>query len=275
MCDIGYIVMHHIDAVLQVLTNRLRDYHMKMIKTKCLNTAVMMMYLMLGTEAMGTVHKCDVQNVRSRRKAKGDAMPTTGEIARNLKAAIQSKVAERALYYVMITDGKMAPVTPERAGQTAYFPGHVFVIERLKRGTCNLYQSYINQYDMAENIKDNKSLSIGRKRMTFLLDGLVSLMEKNAWDAECTKFWKELTNVDAPQFEGFQIHGTLLMCFRQVVTNNCLSKLKILVDQVLEELHTKKPDPDAVYGDPNLYGDAIPLTNAQMLKSMTELRDKM
>ena len=44
LCDIGYIIQDHVPAMMQLLTNEpaLRDNNMMMIKTKCLNTAIVM-----------------------------------------------------------------------------------------------------------------------------------------------------------------------------------------------------------------------------------------
>ena len=272
MCDIGYIVKGHLDAIIQVLTNRLKEYNMQMLTTKCLNTAVMMMYLLLGTDALQTTRHCDVENVRTRNVRRSD--PSTLVTARALKDDI-TDCKTRALFYVMITDGKMPHVT---GTSIKYFPGHVFVIERLQRGSCNIYQSYINKYDLAGHIDVSGSLSVGRDRMNELMSGLVAMMGKIAWDHECSDFWMQLTNVDAEhasEFEGHVINNNLLMCYKKVITNNCVSKLKQLVNEELTKLRMVPNDQlDSVYGDVRLYkntGGVSPLTNNQMLKSMNAL----
>jgi hypothetical protein len=277
MCDIGYIVKDHLDAIIQVLTNRLTEYNMQILTTKCLNTAVMMMYLLLGADALQTTRHCDVENVRTRHQS--NPYPSQSNASGDAAIALRNDISacrKRALFYVMITDGKMPHVngvdTPDK-----YFPGHVFVIERLQRGSCNIYQSYINKYDMAGHIDMSGSLSNGSGHMQELMNGLVAMMGKIAWDRECSDFWVKLTNVNAEhaqQFEGHIINNNLLMCYKKVETGNCVSKLKKLVNDELIKLRMIPVHQlDTVYGDARLYKNSpgTPLTNAQMLTSMGKL----
>jgi hypothetical protein len=280
-CDIGYLIKDHIPAIMQVLTNELREYNMQLITTKCLNTAVMMMYLMLGADALQATRYCDVQNVRSRVKNKND--PPSSAIATQLNEAVMAG-KKRALIYVMITDGHM-PIARNASNTvgSVYFPGHVFVIERLPRGTFNLYQSYINHYDLWGHIERQASLSVGRTRMQQIVYGLQKMMSQGKWDRATSDFWVELTNTPqshARQFEGHTINGSLFMCFREVITNSCITKLKDLVERTLESLSsvvaTRPAVLDQTYGDPNMYdSEAKPLTVRQVIDSFTVLRAKL
>jgi hypothetical protein len=281
MCDIGYIIKDHVPALMQVLTNELREYNMQLITTKCLNTAVMMMYLLLGTKALQYTRHCDVENVRVRKSRGTD--PQSGTIASMLRRHVNRCSPKRSLFYVMITNGDMQHATNKSIAKMS-FPGHVFVIERIYRGvgmgcTFNIYQSYINQYSMAKYIDvQGGSLSIGKSKMQRLMLGIDGILNKAVWDKECTATWTELTSVDASRYEGFVIKNNLLMCYRTVETTNCVSQLNTLVEATIKKLkEVPHAHLSAVYGDPKLYKDCdqdvTPLTNAEMLTHMTAIRD--
>ena len=373
MCDIGYIIRDHVPALMQVLTNELREYNMELMTTKCLNTAVMMMYLMLGARALEYTRQCDVRAVRGRVREGGE--PASAAVARSLADEALSKPAAgtRELFYVMITDGCMPPVAaasaaaaagaqaqpaqpaqgqgqaqaqgqaqgqkgggsrrggskgatggskgsssaaaaaarlacracaqrqcqrllrgpmrgPMRGGGGAEarcagreFPGHVFVIEKLERGTYNLYQSYIKHYDLGGHIARSGSLSVGRERMRALLEGLARLVGHAAWDRADSELWMALTNTPAEharQFEGHGVAGHIFLCYRRVQTDACLSQLRALVDAQLAKLWQVPRDRMAqLYGDPAFYSarnpDQRPLTNHEMLAQLTALRHKL
>jgi hypothetical protein len=289
-CDIGYLIKDHIPAIMQVLTIELREYNMQLITTKCLNTAVMIMYLMLGADALHSTRYCDVQNIRQR--VKGNIEQPSSNVARDLRDVVMGG-KKRALIYVMITDGRMqvqqqpqsrananaGSKNVQKAG-SAYFPGHVFVIERLPRGTFNLYQSYINHYDLWGHIERQASLSVGRTRMQEIVDGLARLMSIRSWDSDATEFWMKLTNTPeshARQFEGHVIHGNLFMCYREVITNNCVKKLNDLVARTLDSLSNIAPElMDQTYGDASMFdSDTKPLTARQVLQSFEALKQKL
>jgi hypothetical protein len=103
MCDIAYLIKDHVTALMQVLTVELREYDMQLVTTKCLNTAVMMMYLLLGKRALDVTRHCDVRNVTKRHQStpvdRGDTIRTLHEDAMT--------PGKRALFYFMITDGPM------------------------------------------------------------------------------------------------------------------------------------------------------------------------
>lgn len=365
MCDLGYIIKDDLCPLLHVMTNRLKTYNMQLLTTKCLNTAVMMLHLLMSADESAvsehTVH-CDVPNVRARRRAcssraqaaassdcdtrtmagqlrdhvmrlepcnAGDAgsAGNTGNAGSQTGCAVGAAAANRTLVYIMITDGEMplnqlaggahplprpgsrargagrgrvqrqaggAGVAPQHVQQVqsqatqaegdadaeAYFPGHVFVIEKLDGGQrYNMYQSYINHYDLKGNIQRNGGvLSIGRRRMQTLMDGLVQTISAPVWDAAASAFWNDFTHTPPQHTEGFEGHSTqnLLVCFRTVHTNNCTSKLHSIVQQTLDDIDRLEPDRlDQVYGDASLYSQAPqecqPMTNREVKASMARL----
>jgi hypothetical protein len=267
-CDVGYVLKDHVKAVIQLLSHRLPTHMGQYGHFQCINTAVMMVYLLLGAQALDTTHQCDVREVRARRVNS----PPSGAIAAALRDDVLSKGGpERVLFYVMITDGWVKK-------DEKYFPGHVFVIERLKRGSYNLYQSYINEYDLAGNVQRMGGLSVGRQRMRRLLDGLVRLGEADAWTEETTRDWAELTGVDASSFEGYGVRGVLLFCYKRVVPTACVARLKDLVKGALEELSAVRPEARgrAAFPGHTVYSHGErALTVSEMIRDLSALLTKL
>lgn len=126
MCDIGYIVKDHVPAVLQLITSDI-PFMTHLITTKCLNTAVMFMYLFLGDKAFKHTSVCDVSNVRNRYQKADQSLSTLQAFRKDVLSFNDD--ASRTLFYVMLTDGELgAPAS--KASDAQYFPGHVFVIEK-------------------------------------------------------------------------------------------------------------------------------------------------
>lgn len=248
MCDLGYLIRDHVPAIVQVLTNELREYNMQLRTTKCLNTAVMIMYLMLGARALQTTRTCDVQSVLQR-------PPEPVHIVDDLARAVSD--GARSVFYVMITDGWLSRSAEDRA----YFPGHVFVVETvprvdIKRTTFNLYQSYIGQYDLSGHIASNGSLAVGKRRLSCLIRGVQAMARSRTWNKETSKFWKALTNVDESRFEGYPLGDEVRVCYRRVDSDSCITNLTKLVDRTLIQLRRlPEHELDTVFGDPKLYPD--------------------
>lgn len=384
MCDIGYIIKDHVTALMQMLTVELKEYNMQLVTTKCLNTAVMMTYLLLGNKyALDVTRHCDVPNVVDRNIGK----PIDRSfVIKSLRDDLLSKtdVQERALYYVMITDGamcrdlngaaaavqglqntqnnqnqekffhaRMIPPPQQKLQQQSQlqsqlqeqslqqsqqsqqsqaqqsqikinttrfsnpastlqqslllkggkstscklgtqkcpgFPGHVFVLEKLPRGTFNIYQSYIYHYDLAEYINAAKSLSVSKKRMAKLLDGLVYILDTPVWDRNSTHAWMQFTNTPldhSRKWEGCtRADNTMLPCVVKVRTGACISSLTELVNSTLKKLlAVPESQRSKIYGDASMFpaanrerGDAprpAPLTVAAMISELRELSDKL
>ena len=285
MCDIGYIIKPHIHAIMQLLTELLPDYGIHMVTTKCLNTAVMMMYLFLGEAAKAPTQYCDTNVIRKRN---GDQNSNATD--RSIANALYHDVlygTDHVLFYVMITDSHI--VHKDDPSRKKYFPGHVFVIERSppmsskEQVRFNLYQSYINAYNMSGYIASNKGLSMGRKLMETHLKDLHTLAKSHVWTADTTKFWTNLTQVDSSAFQDHVIEGKLMLCYQKVVPEGCVAKLHELVDGEVEKLQTFLATNPAkasdVFGKRSLTVDkdanTVPLTNAAMLRHLRAIQRKL
>lgn len=290
MCDIGYLVKPHIRAIMQLLTVRLPDYGVHMITTKCLNTAVMMMYLFLGDAARIPTKHCDTNTIRARYNGRDSNLHDRATARQLLDDVIKSR--EHALFYVMITDSdiQQGGTLSGNSSNSVYFPGHVFVIERIpltanqRHGRYHLYQSYINKYTLADHMDQHDALSVGHRQMKRHLENLVRMTETRTWTAETTTFWKELTNVDASHFQGHVIEGKLMLCYQKVIPEGCVEKLQELVDREVDDLSKllvgNKQRAGDVFGgekitDADMDAGTRPLTNAGMFKQLRALQKKL
>lgn len=307
MCDMGYIIADHVTALMQVVTNELPQYNMQVITTKCLNTAVMIMYLFLGRAALEHTDFCDVTKIRKRHTDAGrdssldvlnaliddaidghDTEPLRDPLAQNPTVKARStKLSKpkisRVLYYVMVTNGTLPAVstsTMKPVEAPRVFPGHVFVIERLPRHTFNLYQSYIRHFQLNDLVKINSSLSLSHKRMTDILHGLRGIFMRTVWDTESTVAWKKLSHVDEARFEGHIFSGNVHMCYTRVSTDKCIGELRTFVARTLAALiPIAAVSPDTGYGNTVLYAPDLSgvkvLSNAEMLADMLLLQSKL
>ena len=297
--DLSRMMRGNLKAVMQLLSRYLPEYRMSLLTTKCLNTAVMVMYLALGDAALISTRQCDVETVRRRRK---DAYTSRGisfddmAIARRLKQRIMHpsprESGGRELHYVMLTDGQMplaksttsTPTTQTQ--QEVYFPGHVFVIESFQEETSGgvprrrhrLYQSYINHYDVvthtammhSSNGGDATVPDIREADLETLLDGLVDMASRPVWDETMSAFWSWFARVPrahAAQFEGYTRAGVVLMCHRHVHADRCVRALRSLARRALDDSSAHAGGYTAAWGDASMYdgvNGAKPLSVREM-----------
>lgn len=278
MCDIAYVIKDHLPAIFQLMNVEIPSYHIQLQTTKCLNTAVIMLYLFAGVDALEDTAFCDVPNVRKR--------ATTADFSFNVWTALRAELLRepspnlpRMLFYVMLTNGYLPSTIDPR--KKIMFPGHVFVLERMHGGTrFNMYQSYIGHYDLSGQIDLAKSLSMSRKRMTQVVDGLGRVVMKEVWDDAATRDWKTVSLVDESRFLGHAVLGNISLCFRTVTTDSCVEHLRLLIDKALPKItEVAKVKPGSVYTgevpitlkEPALH----PLTYREMWEELSTIRDKL
>lgn len=303
----GYLIAPFLTELMQVVTNELPEYSMQVLTTKCLNTAVMIMYLFLGNTALLHTRFCDVTSVRARR-SETLTDPSLGVIQALIADAVRGKVtapqsdpyariqhganavtttkeSNRVLYYVMITNGSL-PLKDAPKGRvqqdTREFPGHVFVIERLTRGTYNLYQSYINHFTLKDLITINSSLSLSKGEMQSTLEGLAGIFADGVWSAKSTAAWEKLSHVKEDRFEGRVFRGNVLACYSRVTTEMCIDELRIFLDRILKKLAPLAIDsPGLTYGNTSMYQALQPpnipplLSNLAMYLNLSRLRGNL
>jgi hypothetical protein len=273
-CELGFIVKDYITPVMQALTVQLKEYNMRLIETKCLNTAVMFMYLFNGPGAIKDTQYCDVDTVAKRYQTEKE---TREDIMKGLRQELlkDEKGCERFLYYIMITHGDFTKVDQTGKETSPSFPGHVFVIEKYSDNNqkkYRLYQSYIDEYDFKGFWGLKKSINFDEGRITYFMDELQKLITTKIWTVDTVKFWKEMTNVDTTKYINANINDACKLCFRKVSVSDCVQNLLEFVEQTLNNIPQDKPD--EIYGDKSIYNtNSKPLTNQQMKTYMESLKD--
>lgn len=273
LCRVFEDAREHLALLMQLLTlePELAAYNMRMMTTKCLNTAVMTMVLYLGmSRALTYTRFCDVQNVKARRSVAN---------ASDLWSTVMSKIepSKRILHYVMLTDGDLA--LPDKDMGTVYFPGHVFVIEHGgSDDSYKLYQSYIDKYDLDQHIRHRGgSLELNRAQMKLIMDAVKQFVSTDIWSEQCSRDFALLTHVQPEVFQtsfgGARKAGAILLCHTTVeFQGGCTGELLAYVDRKLKDVAAYGSE-SSTYGDPSMYAnDAKPLTRAQVRSGLADLR---
>jgi hypothetical protein len=274
-CDIGYILRRYVKPLMQTLTNDVRNYYMRLLTTKCLNTAVMLGYFMLGKRrALKIADYCDTEMTRARHQSGQDNNTT---IMQNFSKDILSKrCSVRYFYYILLTDGKFP--NPSQEKKYAFFPGHVFILEKIPSKPepyYYFYQSYINQYDLNEHVtKNNNSLKLTHQQVQYLVNDLSYILNAQYWDALCTAHWKNFTFVDASYLQGHQSKGNFFMCFKKAKVTDCLNHIEAYTQNKLDQIQKNMPSKrNEVYGDASLYEKTQkPLTYGEMYANLKRLQ---
>jgi hypothetical protein len=243
----GYVLKDHMHTLMKLFDKDLQEYDMREETTRCLNTAVIMMFMYLGKTALQYTRTCDVSNVHARyqrllRSTEGEGavpeayMHNVKQVSTMARMLLYPRVRTRSLYYIMLTNAKT---------ETTTFPGHVFVIEKIPRvgdlPIYYMYQSYIHAYDLQGYMERNaSSFSISHATMKNYMRGLEYLFNQETWDDACIEFWRNLTFTDAGYLKGFPIRDTILFCFQRVYVRQCANTLKqMLQDRMVRYADTQ------------------------------------
>ncbi len=264
-CDIMTYLTDYVTPIMQILSVHLPDYHMKLRTTKCLNTSIMTMYLLLGTTGLKKSEYCSVNNIKKR--------ITDENITRLDEMILFDKMINdlfkrggkyRYFYYIMITDGEMVRSknslysNNKETDQQDYFPGHVFVIEKIPCGNINrykLYQSYINQYTLSGHYqKNNNSMEVSEQDLKDIFgktgvnaknmiinsknkrNGVSTIFMDNEWNKYTTHAWEKLTYVPSEKYNGFSTNN-LKFCYQKVRVLSCYKILLNFVDSAIKKMN--------------------------------------
>lgn len=271
-CDIGYVVKDYVKPVMQAMTHDIKSYNMRLITTKCLNTAVMFMVLFFGESALEDTEYCDVANVVKRHKSAED---NNVALAKQLHEDMMKPSSKRMVYYIMLTDGHF--VRPD--GHTAFFPGHVMVWEKVptaKRNHYYIYQSYINKYDYKGSLAFREWSAVSESKMGKFMLRLEKFMTERVWTKRMVNFWEDLTNVNTIDMLGGKPVDCFYLCYRVRENYQCLTNLYRLVEDTLHAIPTDDESANKIYGESSDYEKRErPLTNRQMFDSFHSLRDNL
>ena len=280
LCSVFEDAREHLTLLMQLLTlePELAAYNMKLMTTKCLNTAVMTMTLYLGMmSALPHTRYCDVQHVKARHKRQPNRGSTSGSaLMRSVLRA--SPLNKRYLHYVMLTDGDLT--LPDGRGEV-YFPGHVFVIEHGVDG-YKLYQSYVERYDLNQHIcHRGGSLRLDRAQMQLVMEAVKRFVAAPTWTEQSSRDFALLTHVEPDVFQGAfggaRNDDAILLCHRTVeFKGGCTNALLAYVERKQAEMDTLGGVAGDIYGDPSMYAAGTsPLTRAQVSAGLADLRARL
>ena len=279
MCDIGYILKDYVNVLIQALTNDIVEFNMENLTTKCLNTAVMIMFFLLGKNGIDVADACDCSeyNKKSRDRLEQGYTQQNSDILQKLKLSILSKSdKKRQLYYIMLTDSYLQI----NESHEKYFPGHVIVVEKVplnneaKDVYYNMYQSYVNEYDLKGYYEKSKdTFYISYNKMKEFLGALAYIFTTSTWDTKCVELWKNITYADSKDFVGYDIKNKFFICYQKVEAKYCFENLEEYAVRKLEQLESPSVQPNIVYGDPSKYrySGIDPLTNYEAKIALQQL----
>lgn len=259
--------MNYTLPLMQCLTNDLRSWNFELLTTKCLNTAVMLMYFLKNNRGLFHARYCSSTKLTERRNNNID-------VVNSLTASILSnRIKYRKIYYILMNDASFPRST---GGGSGFFPGHVFLLEKIpksgkkKHPTYNVYQSYINKYDLLGHYeKNSKSLEYSYEQTEELMENLKYILTVGVWDEKCVEAWQKFTYVDTSDLLGCITKDYLYICYSYDDITHCIDGVYSYIKDKLD----KTPDNDEVYGNPNYYDnhEVKPLTNREMRIQLNEI----
>lgn len=280
-CDLGYIIKDHVKTLMQLFDDDLKEYNMQLITSKCLNTAVLIMYLFLGKYALHITNQCDVPTVENAYKEKD---MSEEQVAKFKRSVLNISSKTRQLYYVMMTDATLTHADDNK--KTTSFPGHVFVIEKIPRRNKQskpyyyIYQSYINKYDFNGAVQRNRnSLKVSYEKLSHIVDDIEYVFTNGVWDQRVVKLWNELAFVDSTEFLNHVTRGSILFCYRMIKIKDCANVLRKLLANKLKDLKTNSKytdNPSAIYNNVrSYYAEDKPLTVSEIIKELDIMLQKI
>jgi len=241
-CDLGYFIYRYFNVLIDVFRT---DLNTGNTYTKCLYTAITMMFLLCGEKAKEDTEFCRVSNVKERLDNHPQKTKIIERISFKLMQDVLKPSQRRMVYYVMITNTMMTKNKNYKgAGKEMpkMFPGHVFVIEKLvhprtKENLYMIYQSYINEYTLIEFTREKKQskntpkMQYSYAEMETFLKRLHTFINSPTWDKEQMNFWKQFTLVDVSEFKGYQIHPQILFCYRKRSAKQCKADIVKMLEE--------------------------------------------
>jgi hypothetical protein len=194
-----------------------------------------------------------------------------------MKKEILRKTKHRYIYYVMLTDGYFY----KRDGSKVFFPGHVFLIEKVPwKGEMfyYIYQSYINEYTLeAQVAPGQKSMKISQEKMEYYLRKICDMTQKKVWDEDFVKFWMDMTRVDTKHMLSTSPQNAFFVCFRKIRHESCVKELLKFSKFISKDVSSSLDKPDEVYGKKSTYfhEKSSPMTNKEIHGAFLSLTRKL
>lgn len=273
MCDlVNLIQTKYLYPVLQALSNDLNDFNMQLSVTKCLNTSVMLMVMMIGiVKGTRAANRCSSESVAKLNRHNDNL------VLDKLQSSLSHKrIKNRHLYFVLMNECSSV----SSSGKEVYFPGHAFVIEKIpgeQNNIFNIYQSYILKYDLRE-YKERLQFRLTEMdlfKTEVVINMIRYVINSDTWDDTCVNFWKALTSVDTSFMKDVTfkekihicyMHEPVTSCFRTACRYAQIVRAKA-ANAVSNGLHND------TYGDSKKYkySTSKPLNNKEMMVMMENM----
>jgi len=245
-CEVTSLVMKYLEPIMQLLSGTMKHYNMQMRTTKCLNTAVMLTYILGGSDKLKNVEYCEVSRINSRYETKSNKLQYKLNIFNKLKSDLSKKnIRKRYFYYILMTNNNMSRSNklPKEADKSQSFPGHVFIIDKFpvcgkekKEPKYNIYQSYINQYDLKGHFKRNRnSMNLKDNDVNYLLNGINNIISTPVWNQDAVNFWNELTFVDTENLVNYKTNK-INLCYSKIRIDHCYKQFRNFIKIHKDEL---------------------------------------
>lgn len=230
-CKYIYIISKYIVSILQVMNVTFsKSYTNNLISTKCLNTAVMLVVLLLGEKKIKAIQQCDVPNTIKRHISFED---NNTLIANKLIKSLCKSSVKNYLYYIMLTDGRLSNSVNQN--QTKYFPGHVFIVEK-RQNHYYIYQSYISKYDLNAFIVKNKCKKYNVTEVKEMCSFFKKFLGQNyVWDDVAVEKWLKLTDVDTSDFRSYNTNN-IYICFKKFRVKTVKNMINKFIEKSLTDI---------------------------------------
>jgi hypothetical protein len=248
-CNVITLILKYLVAIFQYLSIEITDYNMKLKTTKCLNTAVMLVYILSEKIYIKqNVDYCDTDNINKRfntiREQNLDTMEEKKKILDDLDKDIKiPETNTRFFYYVLMTHTKMKKKKRksklDMSKDYEWFPGHVYIIE--KHTDCKdklkykIYQSYINEYDLNGHYKYNNNSVNLRSNIKTLVNGMKNILVKKKWNKSAVNFWNKLCYIDTSNLVGCETEY-INICYTKIPIKNCYKNLERFTNNAIKNI---------------------------------------
>lgn len=231
-CQYVLLISNHIHSILQLMNYKFSDsYVNNLIETKCLNTAVMLIVLMLNQNKIPQIQYCDVPNTIQRHSILVDS---NSKILSKLTRSLCRSSKHSYMYYIMLTDGNLHN---HSTNSEIYFPGHVFIVEKTNNQYM-IYQSYIGQYTLKSHMIKTKCNYLDKDVITTMCEYFQKFLSHSyVWNNDTITFWKNLTNVDSSKFVGYSTNN-IYLCYRSFKTGNIGRNMLTFTTRSIKEIQT-------------------------------------
>lgn len=250
-CELVQLISKYYDVLIHTLSIELSNYYVidTTNTTKCLNTSIIIIYLLFRMQGVRRMKYCDTTNTRERIER---GIENFDKSIRKFEKQLFSKrkmVPKSLFFYVMLTDSHefTYPIPLSTSKQGPYFPGHTFLIEKHPNNKFTIYQSYINEFDLHTFMTTNGCLIFTEDQIKDMVATLAYICDHDRgheWDINVNEQWKRLTGVDGTKFMGVKMKG-VHFCYKRFTTNQAIKNINSSLTHLIRNQSVQdKLDPD-------------------------------